>query len=304
MSKCVGVEVDMLTNGSVFVHQRHYILDILKNNGMESCPPRDTPMGSKIRLTANQSPQNDSEQVQVVSRHQSINYRQAVGQLLFLLNTRPDLAYAVGEVSRFVANPGHEHFLALKRIFQYLKGTIDFGILYDKSQPPTLKAYSDSDWAGDPDTSKSTTGYVFTFMGEPITYRSSRQKSIALSACDAETIAVSSAAQEAVWLRLVLEALGFAEVGPTTIYQDSQSSIAFAHNETQHTKMKHLKLRDRYVRDLIEQKLVDTKYVPSAENLADIFTKPLPKPAFLNIRSKLNIVDGRSVQGENCTGNL
>jgi hypothetical protein len=154
-----------------------------------------------------------------------------------------------------------------------------------------LLGHADSDWAGDPDTRRSTTGYVFQLGNNLITCRSRRQKHVTLSACEAETVAASDAAQEALYLCSVLKELGFPQKGPATIMQDSQSSIAFANNEAKHTKMKHIDIKEQFLRELITDGRVKTKYIPSDQNVADMFTKALPRARFQQLRHALNVVE-------------
>ena len=151
---------------------------------------------------------------------------------------------------------------------------------------PTLQGFSDLDWAGDRDRRKSTSGYVFFLNGCPITYRSRKQSSTALSSCEAETIAGSQAASEAIWLRNVLDELGFSQTWATTLCQDNQGAIAFSSNETNHSKMKHIALREHFIREAVSDGHITCSYVQSSNNVADLFTKALGKMKFVELRTK------------------
>ena len=144
----------------------------------------------------------------------------------------------MSEVARYVQDPGPQHFVALKRIFRYLRGTTDYGFLYkrDLETKVSLVGYSDSDWAGDHDTRRSTSDYILFLNGCPVSYRTKMQTSTALSSCEAETIAASLAGQEVLWLRTVIQELGFSQIEPTVLLQDNQGAIAFSKSEVNHSK--------------------------------------------------------------------
>ena len=139
-------------------------------------------------------------------------YQAAIGSLLHLsLKTRPDIAFAVGCVARFCANPTETHWLAVKRIFRYLKGTSGLGIKFkyqSDSSSNTLYGFADADWAGDVEDRKSTSGYCFKMCGGVVSWRSKKQHCVALSTAEAEYLALSAATQEVVWLRQFLNDLG------------------------------------------------------------------------------------------------
>ena len=151
-------------------------------------------------------------------------YRSVVGSLRYLVHTRPDLAYSVGIVSRFMENPTTEHMSAVKQILRYVKGTINLGCTYRKgNEGLILRGYSDSDMAGDVDDRKSTTGMIFYLGPNPISWNSQKQKVVALSSCEAEYIAASMAACQAVWLRRLLADLAKREVQKVSLKIDNQA---------------------------------------------------------------------------------
>ena len=151
-------------------------------------------------------------------------YQSVVGSLMYLATcTRPDIAYAVGMLARFSSKPNQSHWTAAKR---YLRGTVNFGILY-RGESGVL-GYSDADWAGDADDRKSTSGYMFLIAGGPVSWKSRKQSTVALSTAEAEYVALSTAVQECMWMQRLLSELGNPPDGPTTILEDNQSSIAMA----------------------------------------------------------------------------
>ena len=154
-------------------------------------------------------------------------YQSAVGCLLYLATrTRPDIAYAVGNLSKFCTKPTKEHWTAVKRVMRYLKVTIGYGLLYSNECNSECVGYSDADWAGDLTDYKSTSGYVFTFGGAAVSWKSKKQESVALSTAEAEYMALSMAAQEATWMRRLLSDLRYTPSHPTVIYEDNNLQLA------------------------------------------------------------------------------
>ncbi|XP_042006058.1 secreted RxLR effector protein 161-like [Salvia splendens] len=140
----------------------------------------------------------------------------------------PDILYATGLVSRYMENPTTSHFKAAKRILRYLRGTIDYGLFYSQSNDYKLVGYSDSDWAGDNDDRKSTSGYVFYMGDTAFTWMSKKQPIVTLSTCEAEYVAATFSVCHAIWLMSLLSELGWPQKKPTTICMDNKSAIALS----------------------------------------------------------------------------
>jgi hypothetical protein len=210
----------------------------------------------------------------------SVPFRQAVGALRYLADvSRPDIAAAVGDASRYCEAPEPQHWLAVCRIFKYLAGTKTFALEFKASNSPKLDAFADANWGGDLQTRRSTTGYLLRFNG-PVSWRSCLQRSVALSTAEAELMAVCDAAREVIWARNLLHELGFDQQLPTAILNDNQACIAMTDHDVNHSRAKHIDLRYYFVRELVEEKKIIVKYVPSKENLADFLTKPLGRVLF------------------------
>ncbi len=221
-------------------------------------------------------------------------YQQLVGSLLYAaICTRPDIAHAVAMCCRFTANPNVAHLTAAKRILRYLWGTSNYGLLYQRHEHEKLIGYSDADWAGDHDTRRSTTGHVLKLTGAAITWLSQRQPVMALSSTEAEYIALSSAAQQAVWLRRLYEELGLDAKAPNEVCEDNQGAICLASNPVAHKRTKHIDIRHHYICECVTAGLIKLVYVPTQEMTADLFTKSLPTTAFQRLRACLGIVPGR-----------
>lgn len=188
--------------GKIWIGQQAYTEAVIKKFGMEHSKPICTPVtpGTKLQKATEQS-----EMVDVVL------YQSAVGHLLYLSGwTRPDIAFAVGSAARFCSNLTTEHWVAVKRILRYLKGTISYGLEYSMNEEDDeniLSGYSDADWAGDANDQKSTSGYLFLMSGAAISWKSKKQTCIALSTAEAKYVALSGATQEAAWMRQLLEDL-------------------------------------------------------------------------------------------------
>ncbi|MCO5569475.1 hypothetical protein L7F22_023187 [Adiantum nelumboides] len=204
-------------------------------------------------------------------------YQTAIVCLIYVCNTRPDIQFAVSEVSRFMHSPGSKHWQAVKRIFCYLSGTLNLGLFYPKrgSLPPYLHAFSDLDWAGCFDTRVSTSGFCFMLGSSCISWLSKKQPTVATSSCEAEYKAVLTATIECVWLRRLMADLGDGQDTANTIYTDSQSALAVARNPIFHARTKHIEVHYHYVRERLLAGEISLAYVPTQDKLAGLFTKAL-----------------------------
>ena len=179
---------------------------------------------------------------------ESIPYREAVGALMYLmLGTRPDLAAAVQFVSRFGNNPSPEHWKVVVNIFQYVQKTKHYTLSFIRQGEIKLTGFTDSDWESCIDTRRSITGYVFKLGGAAVSWCSRRQRSVALSSCEAEYVAACEGTREAIWERAFLHELGFTQSDPTIIYCDSQSAIQLIQNPVFHDKSKHIQGKMHFV---------------------------------------------------------
>ncbi|MCH99895.1 cationic amino acid transporter 1-like, partial [Trifolium medium] len=181
-------------------------------------------------------------------------YRSLIGSLRYLCNTRPDLAYSVGVVSKFMQKPKLSHLAATKRILRYIRGTVDYGIIFpnsDKGNQCELTAYTDSNWCGDADDRKSTAGYVFLLNNAPIAWCSKKESVVALSSCEAEYIAASLCACQAIWLVNLIEEMMGEDHGSVTMNIDNISAINLAKNPVAHGRSEHIETRFHYLREQV-----------------------------------------------------
>ena len=270
----------------LFINQPDFVRKILTKFHMNACHATAIPADPGTRLSANMSPTTEEEKLDMAS----VPYREAVGCLLYLsITCRPDIAFGVSQVAKFSQNPGRAHWNAVKRIFSYLAGTEQYGICFGTQEPESLVGYTDADYAGDLDSRCSTSGFAFFVRGSLVSWSSRRQKCVSQSTTEAEYVAASDSCKEAVWLKCFLAEIGEFDNKPVEIRCDNQSAIRSIHNPEFHQRTKHIDVRYHFVRQLQEDGIIDAVYVPSREQKADLFTKPLPKPEFERMRSALGV---------------
>jgi hypothetical protein len=226
-------------------------------------------------------------------------YRSIIGSLRYIVNNRPDLAFAAGMVRRYMEAPRKAHWMAVKRVLRYLKGTIGYVCKYQRGTglKPILLGYSDSDFAGDVEDRKSTTGVVYFLGGSLVTWASQKQKIVALSSYEAEYVAAAAAACQGVWLsRLIADVLRTKEA-PVKLLMDNMSAIALSKNPVHHDRSKHIDTKYHFIRECIEEGRVEVEHVGTGDQLADIFTKALGRVKFVELRSALGVMEVQQVRG-------
>ena len=280
MKYFLGIQIKQ-SPGRIFLSQEKYAEDLLKKFNMGECKPLATPMAINEKLSKyDGKPKVDGAM-----------YRSLVGSLIYLTHTRPDIVNAVSIVSRFMSEPSKDHLTAAKRILRYIKGTKSYGIMYETEKDFKLTGYTDSDWAGSVDDRKSTSGYVFQLGNKVVSWSSKKQATVALSSAEAEYIAATSAAREAVWLRRILIDLQHKQETPTTMFCDNMSTIAMTKNPVFHSRSKHIEIRHHYIRELVDKKEIELQFCKTGEQLADIFTKPISTDRFIEFRRRLRVQD-------------
>jgi hypothetical protein len=202
--------------------------------------------------------------------------------------TRPNIAYALSMLGRHASDPRQRHLRMAKKLVAYLYQTRDLCLTYPQGAGPIkLEGYTDADWGSDSTDRRSTSGYIFTVNGTPISWSSKRQATIALSSTEAEYMAATQAAKEAVWLRRLLGELGENPSGPTTVYEDNQGAIAIAQNPVFHQCTKHIDIQYHFVRERVDTGDIKLQYIATADQLADMCTKALGKTKFTGFRERL-----------------
>lgn len=282
MSFYLGLEVKQSDNG-IFIGQEAYVKDVLDRFNMLNSKPVDTPIEVGTKLCKN----DEGEKIDPTL------FKSLVGCLRYLTCTRPDILFSVGIVSRYMEAPTVTHLKAAKRILRYLKGTVDYGLFYSSSEEFQLIGYSDSDFAGDLDDRKSTTGFVFFMGSNAISWSSKKQAIVTLSSCEAEYVAVTACACHAIWLRRMLKEIGLPEHRASRIFVDNRSAQALARNPVFHDRSKHIDTRYHFIRECITKKEIELEYVKSVDQVADIFTKPLKVEVFEKMRTLLGVMNKR-----------
>lgn len=277
----LGVQIEKKEDGAIFIHQSAYTQKVLSKFEMSNCNPVAMP-----------SDPNQSIHKYEDSEKSSYPYRELIGSLMYLaIATRPDIAHAVGIVSRYLENPTVVHETAAKRILRYLKGTINHGIYFQKSESQTLIGFSDADYAGDLETRRSTSGFIFMINNSVISWSSERQKSVSLSTTESEYIAASNAIRELVWLRVFLNDLLPEKLNQVKFFMDNQSAIRLIKNPEFHKRTKHIDVRYHFIRERYEEELFVLNYISTEKMIADIFTKSLPSQRFKFLKSKMNVIE-------------
>nr|CAN75946.1 hypothetical protein VITISV_012979 [Vitis vinifera] len=277
----LGIEVSRSSEG-IFLSQRKYALDLLQDTGMSGCQPVNTPIeeGLKLCLKPNQ-----------VSTDKG-RYQRLVGRLMYLAHTRPDLAYALSVMSQYMHNPGEQHMNAVMHILRYLKNASGKGILFAKNvDHQSIEVYTDADWAGAVDDRRSTSGY-FTFVGgNLVTWKSKKQNVVARSSAEAEFRGMALGLCEALWLRLLLQDLGYLSKQPIQLFCDNKAACDIAHNQVQHDRTKHVEVDRFFIKEKLDDKIVELPKIRSENQLADILTKAVSSQVFSKFLDKLGMCD-------------
>ncbi|KAM1385101.1 hypothetical protein PS2_031262 [Malus domestica] len=271
LSYFLGLQISYHSNGDIFVNQSKYITDLIHKAGMDSCKPATTPC----------KPHNSLLVTEGMSLPDPTFYRSIVGSLQYLTFTRPDIAFAVNSVCQFMKAPTDVHLGVVKRILRYLKGTMQYGIVYSAATNPILNAFSDSDWAADLNTRRSVTGYLVFLGNNPISWQSKKQSSISRSSTEAEYKALAHTAADLAWIRAVLKDLALFMPSPPVIHCDNLSAIALSANPVFHSRIKHLDTNYHFVREKVQQGDLAVSYIPTEDQSADILTKGLHGPLFV-----------------------
>lgn len=280
LSFYLGIEVQQNSSG-ISLGQAHYAARILQLDGMEKCNPSHTPMEERLKLS------RDSTTMEV----DATKYRRIVGSLRYLVHTRPDLAFAVGYVSRFMERPTEEHMTAVKRILRYVTGTIHYGLFYGREDGEAqLLGYSDSDHAGDIDTRKSTSGTLFFLGNNLVSWQSLKQRVVALSSCEAEYVAATTAATQGIWLARLLGELHGRKAEKVELKMDSKSALALSKNLVYHERSKQIDLRHHFIRECMEDGSISADFIGTKDQLADFLTKALGRVRFHELRAKIGMV--------------
>jgi hypothetical protein len=264
----------------IFISQTKYIKEMLKKFGMVDCKPVSTPMQTSCKLSKDDKSKDADQRL----------YRSMIGSLLYVTTSRLDVMQAVGQVAIFQATPKETHVMEVKRIFRYLKATKDYGLWYPKGNDLSLVAYTDADWEGSVDDRRSTSGATFYLGDCLVSWLSKKQSSVSLSTTEAEYIATTTCCTQVLWMKQTLQDIQVEYDEPILIFCDNTSAISISKNPVMHSKMKHIPIKFHFLREQVTEKNIKVEYVGTKEQIADIFTKPLPRETFEYFRQKLGVV--------------
>ncbi|GJT83298.1 retrovirus-related pol polyprotein from transposon TNT 1-94 [Tanacetum coccineum] len=261
----LGLQIHQSPRG-IFINQAKYALEILKKHGMEKGQSIGTPMATKPKLDADLSGEPVDQ----------TDYRSKIGSLMYLTSSRPDIVQAVCYCARYQARPTEKHLKEVKRIFRYLRGTINMGLWYPKDSGFELTTFLDADHAGCIDTRKSTFGGI-QFLGDKlVSWMSKKQDCTTMSSAEAEYMALSASCAQVMWMRTQLKDYGF-NYNKIPLYYDSQSAIAISCNPVQHSRTKYIHTRYHFIKEQVENGIIELYFVKTEYQLGNMFTKALPK---------------------------
>lgn len=267
---CLGIKFNQ-DNNRVTMNQRGYIIDLLNRFNMTDAKMVSTPTDVNKRLV------KETEQHEL---EEDVPYRELVGSLTYLaLATRPDISFAASCLGQFNNSYGKAHWIAAKRVLRYLKGTLDLGLVYSADDKP-LKGFVDSDWGNCLDDRRSYSGYVFALSGSPVSWDARKQRTVALSSTEAEYMALTEGAKESIHWTAILEELGFKTLTDIEVLSDNLGALKLANNPVFHARSKHIAIRHHFIREALRDRRLRVEHVSTDDNVADMFTKGIPRPKF------------------------
>ena len=273
----LGLQVKQ-TLDEIYIHQTKYTNELLKKFKLDDCKTMSTPMHPSSTLRLDDKDKKVDEKV----------YRGMIGSLLYLTASRPDIMFSVCLCARFQSDPRESHLIAVKRIFRYLKGTTNLGLVFKKSHEYRLVGFCDADYAGDRIERKSTSGGCHFIGGNLVSWSSKRQSTIALSTAEAEYISASNCCSQLLWIKHQLEDYNIFE-SKIPLLCDNTAAINLSKNPILHSRAKHIEIKHHFIRDYIQKGVFDIQYVDTDHQWADIFTKPLSEDRFTLIRKHLSM---------------
>nr|XP_020151339.1 uncharacterized mitochondrial protein AtMg00810-like [Aegilops tauschii subsp. strangulata] len=274
----LGINVHHHTTG-LHLSQEQYALEILDRAGMLNCKPAPTPVDTTSKLSATAG----------APFHDPSLYRSLAGALQYLTLTRPDISYVVQQCCLFMHDPREAHFQLVKHVLRYVRDTTQLSLQFYRSSGGDLTAYSDADWAGCPDTRKSTSRFAVFLGNKLVSWSLKRQNTVSRSIAVAEYKGIASAVAEAVWLRQLLTELRRPPQRSTIVYCDNVSAMYMSSNPVQHQRTKHVEIDLHFVHERISLGEICVLHVPTSSQFVDVFTKGLPTTVFAAFRASLNV---------------
>lgn len=257
---------------------------------MHNCKSTKAPIVKGDKFSKAQCPQNDDEREEM----KTIPYSSVVGSLMYAqVCTRPDIAFVVGMLGRYLSNPGSQHWKAAKKVLRYLQGTKDLMLTYQRTSLLDVVGFCDADFAGCIDDKKSTTGYIFMMAGGAVSWKSVKQTLTASSTMEAEYVACYEACCHAMWMRNIISALGVVDSisRPLKLFCDNSAAVAFSKNTRSISRSKHIDVKFYFVKEKVAESLIDIEHMSTKSMLADPLTKGLPIIAFQEHVSQMGLLE-------------
>ncbi|CAL1400598.1 unnamed protein product [Linum trigynum] len=286
VSYFLGLEVQRSSQG-VFVSQKKYMADLLETAHYTDCKPVSTPMEQNLKLTRDSGDLMEDQSL----------YRSLVGSLIYLTHTRPDISYAVQVVSQFLGVARSQHLDAVHRILRYLKHTQDVGLFFPSAGEEVIEAFADADYAGCPDTRRSTSGWCVRVGRSLVSWRCKKQDRVSKSSTEAEYRSMSDVSSELVWLQRLLKELGVNCRVPMHLYGDNTSAIQIALNPVLHDRTKHIEVHVHYIRQLVTEGRIQLSYLSTEDQPANILTKALASSRHWYLSAKLMLRTQHQFEG-------
>ena len=256
---------------------------------MSDCTPCDLPTTAKTRINKSSCLDSKSDTFNDLPEIRSL-YMSLLGKVNYLsVFSRPDLSFVISFFSQVLKNPSHDHWFLAKKVLRYLKGTFDLGFVLKHSECPKLVGFSGSDWGGDLNDRRSTSGFCFRLSDDSsvICWSSRKQQTVGLSSTEGDNMTISLASQECVYVLSLVKSLGLDLDGPFFLQSDNHGAINLAQHPITHSRSKHIDIRHHFVGDLVEREVIQLRYIPTDQNIADILTKTLCRPKFNQLRCDL-----------------
>ena len=276
----LGMEIERdRVVGTLKISQQKYAAELVEKFGMGESRSREVPLsvGSVLSLSSVGDQELDTSK---------FPFSELVGSLLYLsVCTRPDIAQSVGALARYMAKPMVSHWVAARGVVRYLAGTVSMGLNFRAGNPAVLQGFCDADYAGDADTRRSTTAYVFVKCCAAVSWSSRLQPTVAASTTEAEYMASSQATKEALWLRKLLQEVDVSGVGVIKIAGDNQGALKLIKHPIASMRSKHIDVLHHFVRERVARQEAAFEYCSTSQNVADFLTKPLPESKFVFCRS-------------------